>query len=439
MVFLAPRILTLFGGEALLIAASYVAAAYWSAGADATPFLAYNGGWQQIAVATGLLLGAMYFRNLYGDLRIRSRILLLQELVLVIGVLFIVEALISYLRLGWTLRRGVLLPGSALALASVYVWRILFSAAIQARIGFRRVMFLGFPPTAAALAKYLRQHPQAGFAAIGYMDSRVALGAELERIGEPRELRGATETYRPDWIVIGDRGRMAARQVGDLVALRFGGVMVEDVDAFSERIRGRVCATELRPSQLVFSEAFQPARFNVTLQSMYSTLLALVALPVALPLIAIAAAGIRLAARRPALLAEVCLGLGGIRFKAWRFRTRAGNSGGFLRRSGFDRLPQIFNVLRGDMSLVGPRPDRVEFGERLEEAIPAHAQRLAVRPGIVGWAELQQRMEGSEHDAWKRLEYDLYYVKHLSAILDVFVLLRWIRESLLAATPGGGS
>lgn len=428
--FLVPAsVLAMFLCEAALIAASYLAAVYLDRGLDPQVYLSEQSGGPAIAVTIALLLLGMNFRNLYGELRISSRILLLQDLSLVMGGVLIAEALMTYFQSTWALPRNVLLPGSGIALAAVYTWRVLFSTSIRNRLGLQRVLFIGFPLAADQLTGYLDRHPEAGFAPVGYLDrSEAGAGAKLARLGSPGDLQAAMEMHHPDWIVVGGRGGIAAAQVDDFVELRFGGVRIVDVERFFERATGRVHAASIRPAESVLRESLMPNAVNLRFQSIYATLAALLAIPIVAPVMgAIALA--RILSGRSALLREQRVGLSGAFFTAYRFRM-GGAIGRYFARAGLDRWPQIWNVLRGEMSLVGPEADRPEFAEWLNRSIPPYSRRLLVRPGLIGWAQIHERADGSGPDAIRRLEYDLYYIKNLSPLLDLFVFLRWIREAV---------
>jgi len=439
-------ILAMFLCEAVLIGGSYLVAVHLDRNLKPSTYLMEQAGWQSIAVVEAAVLLGMYFRQMYSGLRIGSRILLLQELLLVVGAAFIAEALMTYFHLSWALPRYVLVLGSAITVASVYSWRILFSAAIWNRLGLRRVLFIGFPPSAIKLAEYLGRHPEAGFAPVGYLDDgQTPAETGFPRLGPPGDLREAIERHRPDWIVIGEKNEIAARQVDDLVELRFGGVQIEDVGGFCERINGRVSATAVKPSELIFNENLQLERLTLRLQSLYCTILALVAIPIALPLMGALALLVRTRSRGQALIGEPRVGWCGAPFTMYRLRSkprepnaRLAGIDKFLVRSGLDRLPAIWNVLRGEMSLVGPKPDRPEFAARLNREIPFYAQRVLVRPGVIGWAQVHEDGDGYGLDAVRRLEYDLYYTKNLSPFLDLLVVLLWFRQELLFAEPRDG-
>jgi lipopolysaccharide/colanic/teichoic acid biosynthesis glycosyltransferase len=433
-------VLALVFSETVLIFASYGVWAFLAPGRG-NKFLLEESGWQRIAVLAAVILLAMYIRQLYGDLQIRSRILLLQQLVLIMGMAFLSEAMISYLNLNWALPRDILIPGSALAIASLFTWRIVFSMAIRNKVGLRRVLFMGLPPASVQVAHYLSGHPEIGFAPIGYLDSASipATATEVVRLGSPAELQSVVEEHRPDCIVIGKRAQMDTRRVQDFAELRFGGVQTEEAAGFYERTLGRVCATEMRPEELIFSKRLQPDHLRLRLQSMYTWALALLAAPLLVMMMATAALVIALASRQPLLRREQHVGLHGAPFTMYWFGLDPEGANAsttprtvrFLQRYGLHALPQIWNVLRGQMTFVGPQADRPEFAALLNQSIPIYEQRTVVRPGMTGWAQINQIKDGSRVDAMRRLEYDMYYIKNLSFLLDLFVLLRWFRETFL--------
>jgi lipopolysaccharide/colanic/teichoic acid biosynthesis glycosyltransferase len=437
-VLVPASVLALFFFDVLLIFACYAAVSYVELDGDL--YLFSVSGWQPIAVAEGLILLGMYFRHLYEDLRIPSRTMLLQQLSLIFGLTFIAEALMSYWNLDWALPRNILITGSALALAAMFLCRILFSLGLRNKVGERRVLFVGFSPTAIKLAGYLGGHPEFGLTPIGYLglpQPEERPGAGLARLGTAANLPGIVDEYRPDWIVVAEQEEIQPRWVDDFLDLRFGGVHTAQAAKLYETTLGRVCISEIRPGELIFSEALQPDPFNLRLQPFYSIPGALVTILIALPLFAIIAILVKTASPGPVLLRERRIGRNGVPFTMFRFRcTRqdgsATKAGKLMRHLGLDALPQFWNVLRGEMSIVGPYPDRPEFAARLNELIPFHQQRTAVKPGMTGWAQMHDFLDDTALDATRRLEYDLYYVKNLSPSLDLSVILRWCREALVS-------
>jgi lipopolysaccharide/colanic/teichoic acid biosynthesis glycosyltransferase len=221
--------------------------------------------------------------------------------------------------------------------------------------------------------------------------------------------------------------------------LRFSGMQTEAAAGFYEKICGRICLAEIQPEQMIFSRSLQPDPLQVRLQSMYSTALVILSLPVTLPLFVLFALMVRLGSKGPVMVREYRVGIHNALFHSYRFRSTEYGSqpprltamGKILTRFGLDGLPQIWNVFRGQMSFVGPNADPPEFASILDKAIPIYGQRASIRPGITGWAQINQRLEGSTGDAIRRSEYDLYYVENLSPLLDFFVLMSWFREAIL--------
>jgi len=432
-------ILAMFICETVLIYVSYVAAVYLHRDPDPQTFLIDQSGWISIAATTALILLGMHLRQLYSGLRIRSRILLLQDLSLGMGAMFVAEALMTYFASSLALPRNVLLTGSGFALASVYAWRIFFSAAVRNRLGLQRVLFIGFPPSARILTGFLARHPEIGFTPVGYLDeSDAGPDSGAARLGSPEDLEKTVERHRPEWIVIGARTGVAAPHVDDLVALRFGGIQIEDVESFFERTTGRANAAGILPSEPLFPEGLLPNPMNAKYQSIYATLAVLAAIPVAIPLLAAIALSIRLSSRGPVFVRERRIGLCGVPFTMYRFRSGPEGSGigAWAARWGLDRLPQIGNVLRGEMSLVGPEADRPEFAGWLSRSIPFYRWRVLMHPGVIGWAQIHKASDGYGFDAIRRLEYDLYYLKNVSPLLDLFILLRWFRDALPFSESG---
>jgi lipopolysaccharide/colanic/teichoic acid biosynthesis glycosyltransferase len=434
-VLIPASVLALFLAEVVLIFACYAAIPFYQGNGEL--FLFYESGWEQIAIVEGLLLLTMYFHHLYADLRMLSRTLLLQQLSLVIGVTFIAQALISYWSLDYALPRAVLIPGSVLALVCVFLSRVLFSLAIRNKVGGRRLLFIGLSPTVVRLADYLSRYAEFGLIPIGYLDQReAAKGADegIVRLGSVADLPAIMEEYHPDWIVVAKQEDIQPR-LDDFIELRFGGIHTEQAASLYETALGRVCASEIRPAAIIFSDALQPSSFNLKLQAFYSTVVALATMAITLPFMAILASLVKISSREPLLLREERVGRNGEPFTMYRFQWTPANGhatriGKLLSGFGLDTYPQLWNVLRGEMSIVGPSPDRPEFAARLNASIPFYVQRTAVKPGMTGWAQIQHPGAGLVHDAMGRLEYDLYYIKNLSPSLDLSVMLRSVRESL---------
>lgn len=442
-VLVPASVLGLLLSEALLLAGCYIAWAFVYPEPDGATFLLQESGFTRIGIQVGLLLLGFFFRDLYGELRIPNRTHLLQQLILVFGFAFIGQALISYLSPDWRLPPRIVMPGSGLALLVIFLWRLLFNVGLQRAVGARRILFIGFSPTVEQIANYLPLHPELGFAAIGYLEQEGEAsppGSVVTRLGSVAQLPALIEQHRPDWIAVARRESIRSHWVDDFLELRFGGVAAVDAARLYETTLGRVSLSEIRPHDLVFSTALQPKRLALNLQSMFSTGIAALVLLISSPFLIVFAILIKLSSAGTVLHRETKIGLGGVHFTMYRFRSTSRRAEGgrdpaigrLMRRFRLDALPQMWNVLRGEMALVGPQPDRPEFAAELDARIPFYRQRMAVKPGVTGWAQINAFREQPIPDVLRCLEYELYYIKHFSISLDLFVLFRSIRDALVS-------
>ena len=298
-------------------------------------------------------------------------------------------------------------------------------------------MFVGWSPTVGQLGDYLSRHSELGFTPIGYVEQAKqpnSPGTLMPYLGTFESLPELIEEYHPAWIVVANQEKIQAGWLEAFLELRFGGVHCELASSLYETTLGRVCNLEIRPNTLGFSESWRPDSLNLAIQSLYSKAVALVAMPVVLPILAAIALLMKVSSKGPVLLKEQRVGLYGAPFTLYRLGWRGGSSNRegrrHFKRFGLDMLPQFWNVLRGDLSIVGPQPDRPEFAERLKEAIPYYSQRNLVKPGMTGWAQIHRSENARVYDEMTRLEYDLYYVKNLSPSLDFSTMLLWLKEAL---------
>lgn len=235
--------------------------------------------------------------------------------------------------------------------------------------------------------------------------------------------------------------------MNQLLACRFHGIVVEDAVEFYERLNQKIALEGLNPSYLVFHGGFRwPSR---AVKRGVDVLLAILALAVTIPLFVILPILVKLSSPGPVFYRQERVGWQGRRFTILKFRSmrmdaeepgraiwaeehdpRVTAVGRFMRRYRIDELPQLINVLRGDMSMVGPRPERPEFIGRLSRDVPYYSYRLAVKPGITGWAQVKFRYGATVQDAAEKLQYDLYYIKHMSVRLDGLIALKTIRTVL---------
>jgi sugar transferase (PEP-CTERM system associated) len=236
-----------------------------------------------------------------------------------------------------------------------------------------------------------------------------------------------------------------------LLDMKLAGVQFDHLATIYEEYTGKIALENLRPSWLIFSEGFRKSRALVAMKRAADTSTAVVGLILASPLMLVAALLIKLTSSGPVFYHQVRVGQHGVDFRVHKFRSmrqdaeaatgavwakvggdpRVTMVGRFLRRSRIDELPQLWNVLVGDMSMVGPRPERPEFVGDLTKQIPFYGQRHVVKPGLTGWAQVRYAYGASVEDSMEKLQYDLFYIKNLSMALDVYILLETIKTVLV--------
>jgi len=430
------RILSLIVPETILIFSCYILAAYWSEGVDPSVFLLYDNGLLQIALVVAGVLAGLQLNKLYVQVGVRSKILLLQQICLTMGVTFLLESLLSYLRNpGLVLAPAIMLIGSGLALVVLFVWRVFYSAVLWTSFGTKRVLFYGTNTAVMEASRSLAAHPELGLSTIGYIDEERGPGTPLQGapvLGSAADLARVVSEAHPDRIVVGVTERRLNMPWREILDVQFRGIEIQPVGELYETACERVCLAELRPSQLIFSDELGARRGAIALQAIYSNIVALAGLALLALLALLIAAAVKLSSRGPVLEGHARLGLNMVPFTLYRFRSRRADGGPtpvgrWLRRVHLDGLPQLLNVIRGDMSLLGPRPHRPEFIPELLRQMPFYGQRHAVRPGILGWSQLNCDY-GQIRDAREALEYDLYYIKHVSPALDAYILLHSLME-----------
>lgn len=432
-VFVPARVVALFVFDALLIASAFIAACYLALDFDIADYLLFDSGLIAILLVTLCILLGLYLHDLYSHIRVKSRVMLLQQLCLVMGVAFLLEGFISYLNPDLRVPIRVMLLGSCLAVPAIFAWRSLFGK-FDTRIGPDRLLLVGGSPVLADIGRYVDDHPEAGLIVAGCVGDDRDAGPPLpgaKVLGRLSSLPEIIHATHPDRVVIGLRGPANSGFADELLDLRLAGSLVEGAARTYEKVTGRVSVNALQPFRLICSSEFEPPPQSFFYQRLSNAAAAFLGIVVSLPLMALTALAVKLSAPGPALDRHVRIGLDDQPFTRYSFRAGPGRAASFIRRLHLDQLPQLFNVLKGEMSLVGPRPERPEFVEALSRTIPCFRQRHRVRPGMTGWAQF--RMGAGVEDAVARLEYDLYYIKNLSLSLDTFVIFQAIRSIVFSS------
>jgi len=453
-VFIPVGTLTLLVSEILLVTSAFIFATYIVLEVDPTVFLLYDGGLSRIVLVLLSILVGLHLHDLYSQIQVKSRIVLIQQLCLVMGVAFLSQGLIAYLNPNLRVPIRVMLVGSAIAVVAIFLWRLLFSAFAFQVVGRDRLLLVGGSPLLEDIGQYIADHPETGLEIAGYVDDRHARDDSLpggKILGAMESLRDVVRTAQPHRIVVGMFERRNRMPVGELLELRFAGNVIEEAANTYERVCGRVCLKEIRPSQLIFSGELGPRPQNLVYQRFWNVMVAVIGLILSLPIMLLTALAVRLSSPRAVLYRQTRVGLDNALFTVYKFRSmridaevatgavwaqrddpRVTTVGRIIRAIRFDELPQLFNVLKGEMSIVGPRPERPEFVKALNEQIPYYRQRHCVRPGITGWAQINYKYGDTLQDTITKLEYDLYYIKNMSLALDNYIIFHTLKAMLLS-------
>jgi sugar transferase (PEP-CTERM system associated) len=437
--------------EPALLLACYVLACYWELGREAVTYLNDDNGIARSAVLALAFVFGAYLTDLYEQVRVRSWIALISQVMSILGAALIFEAVIGFLNPDWALPKEVVLTGSVWAMVAVSGWRILYSIAIISAVGTQKILFLGSGPLMSTLAAKLQKFPEIGIRPIGYLADHKPLDVEFPPcVGDVDDVMSVVSRLKPDRVIISTADRRGHLPMQDLLDLRFSGVLIEEATVLYEEVTGRICVDEIRPSHLILSSHLGPRRWTVRLQTIYATIFAVVAFVLTLPLLLLAALTVKLTSRGPVLYSQTRVGLNGEPFRVYKLRSMYQDAeartgavwasendpriipvGRFLRKSRLDEIPQLINVLKGEMTIVGPRPERPEFVRKLEQLIPYYRQRHCVKPGITGWAQINHQYSDDFENTKAKLEYDLYYIKNLSPSLDAYIMFQTLKIMML--------
>jgi sugar transferase (PEP-CTERM system associated) len=453
---LTRRTVLLISIEHVLIVAAVAVAAALRLSAAPDPSVTPTGVLWRASLIAAVLQVCLHYCDLYDLRRLRDRRDLVIGLVQALGGASIVLAVLYFWIPSLIIARGVFVLCSVLVICVVAGWRIAFEW-LAIRIGPReRLLIVGTNAAAVALARELFERRQElGVELVGFVDADPArIGASIINpgvIGTVDEIPQIVHTRGVDRVVVSlvdARGKLAMDKLLDMKLN--DGVRFDHLASVYEQYTGKIAVENLRPSWLIFSRGFRKSRLLSAAKRASDVVLACIGLILALPVIAVVALAVRLSSPGPVLYLQQRVGLEGRVFTIRKFRSMRADAeegtgavwsrqgdprvtpiGRLLRRYRLDELPQLWNVVVGDMSFVGPRPERPEFVAELTEQIPFYGQRHVVRPGLTGWAQVRHSYGSTVEDALQKLQYELFYIKHLSMAFDVFILIETIKTVLV--------
>ncbi len=451
------RSVVLVCGEALLLMAAVVISSFAVAGPYAWLLLTDNTAIFRVLLVVLVCQVSLHYVDLYDLRTITSTRDLAVRIARAIGAASLILGITYWLFPLLVVEQGIFLLFAAVALLLVIAWRSAFEWVTSHLAPRERLLLVGTSPAAVTLARELFERRQEfGVDIVGFVDPDPArVGAPVINpgvVGTIDDIPGLTASLRVDRVVVSlsdERGKLPMGQLLD-VRLR-SGVVFDHLASVYEEYTGKIALENLRPSWLIFSAGFRKTRTLLATKRAFDILAAVCGLILAAPLMAVSALIVKLESHRdPILYHQERVGLNGKVFTIHKFRTmrtdaeagtgpiwsgandtRVTSVGKFMRKTRLDEIPQLWNVLRGEMSLIGPRPERPSFVQQLTEQIPFYGQRHVVKPGLTGWAQVRYSYGASVEDAIEKMQYDLFYVKNMSIRFDIVIALETVKTVLL--------
>lgn len=443
-VYYPTRTIVLLLCEALIIGGSFLLATVLIAGPDSYLVLNFEYGWVKIAALIVLTLLISYYFDLYEPQRISESWEIYFRLLLVLGFLSFLLSGVIYFFPAFDIAHSVLLLGLVFLTIALVAWRSIYEWLIG-RDAFReRVYVLGAGERARMVVNLLQNRRDAGMEVVGcdgFADDKAhrhevfsAALADIDGSG-----------HHIDRLVVALEDRRGGLPMRELLKLRFNGVVIEEAGALLERLTGKLYLDGLRPSNFIYSEGFRVKPSQQIARRIVSTLTAAIGLLLFLPFFPFVVLMVRMSSPGPIFFRQTRVGMGGRNFSVYKFRTmrtdaeaagakwatkndpRVTRVGMFMRKTRLDEVPQLWNVLRGDMGFVGPRPERPEFVPWLSEQIPYFDLRHMIRPGLTGWAQVRYGYGATLAQSREKLEFDLYYIKHMTLGLDLLIMFETIK------------
>ncbi len=448
--------------DLLLFLGDIALAALGTIAARATSYLVIHSGnmnWALWMLQGGVMAVLVALSFYYADLYVIDQTLSARELTIRLlhglGIMCFAAAAVNYLIPAVGLRdiylAEILLVGLAL-----FGWRLGFIRLLRKAKVHAKVLIVGCRTIGRLVAEELCRRKYLGMEVVGFIGSRV--GKVTLSYGNPvrvclpvfprHSTLGVVEARGINRILIAESGGDFPAQ--ELVKLRLRGVPFEDCHTFYERLMSKICVADLQQEWIVLSEGFRRTRWILFAKRLIDTLVSALGLILSSPLALLTAVAIKLDSPGPILYRQERVGQNERPFTLYKFRSmlqdaeagtgplwaaendpRVTRVGRIIRKLRIDEIPQMVNVLKGEMSFVGPRPERPFFVSRLKEKVPYYHLRFAVKPGITGWAQVSYAYADSEEDSVEKLQYDLYYIKNLSPIFDLQIIFESLKIILL--------
>ena len=452
---ISPRTIWILLADAAIIYGGIIIAMYLRLGFSGSSYeLNQRNGWLKMAVATLVCILVLYFYDLYEYTVMNNRRELMLRLVQASGIAWVLLALVFYFVPQLFIGRGVSVISVFVVLVLLLLWRVLIHLLTgHPGIG-EKILVVGTGKAAAETAEAVWERRDAGYRIVGFVTengNKPSAGiAENQVLGTAKDLQDIIKKERVDRIVMAVRERRGTFPTETLLKMSLAGdVSIEECTSFFERVTGKVHIDMLRPSWLIFAGRARETRLKSAFREVTHRSLAFIGLVLSFPIAVITAVLIKLDSRGPIFYRQERVGKNGRIFEVIKFRSmktdaekdgvpvwatseddRVTRVGRVIRLIRVDEIPQFWNIIKGEMSFVGPRPERPHFVEQLAREILFYEHRHLVAPGLTGWAQIKYPYGASVEDARQKLQYDLYYIKNQSLALELVILFETVKTVL---------
>ncbi|HEY4378739.1 MAG TPA: TIGR03013 family XrtA/PEP-CTERM system glycosyltransferase [Acidobacteriaceae bacterium] len=443
-VYYPTRTVVLLCCEAIVVSGCFLAATWIMLRDQAIFELQLHDGFIKIAAITVVSLILSYYFDLYEPTIVSGRMQIYFRILLVLGFdCFILSAFLVF-DPDVTIGSYVYVLGFALLAPALILMRRGYEWVIGQKVFRERIYVLGAGDYARSIVDTIRSRSDLGMEVVDWQDLQLEPAERKKVWVETLERIGKAEmpVHR---IIVAMESRRGELPVQELLTLRFQGITVEEDGTLRERLYGKIQLDGLRPSNFLYSEGFRIRASQQFTRQVVSICAAAFGLLVFLPFFPFVVLAVKLSSKGPLFFRQTRVGMGGRNFDVIKFRTmftdaekggakwatkndpRVTKVGMFLRKTRIDEIPQLWNVLRGDMGFVGPRPERPEFVQWLSDELPFYYLRTLIRPGLTGWAQVRYGYGATLAETKEKLEYDLYYIKHMSLGLDLLIMFETIK------------
>ncbi|MDY6950010.1 MAG: TIGR03013 family XrtA/PEP-CTERM system glycosyltransferase [Thermodesulfobacteriota bacterium] len=442
-------------GEGILIFLAVALASFFLLGEDLSIAELLEMIWPKVLLISVMTQLSLYFNDLYEFKATDSTVDLASRLVQSIGILSIALAIVYFLLPDMIIGKWIFFTSLVFLLLFLVAWRLLYSLLIKKKFLSERAIMLGSGDLARDILSAMNGNRDLSY------DISSVVSHEKTPIGD-EAFQGVSVKYGFDNIcdlaeaesvkslIVALDEKRGVFPYKELLNCKVRGINIIDGESFYERITGKLLVEKINPTWLILSDGFVKSKMARAIKRIIGLVLSAVMLVFLSPLMLLAAVAIKLDSKGPVLFTQERVGEYGKPFTLYKFRSmthhaekgtgpvwarendkRITGVGKVIRRLRIDELPQLWNVLNGDMSFVGPRPERPFFVDKLKNIIPYYNERFSVRPGVTGWAQIKYPYGSSEKDALEKLKYDLYYIKNMSVVLDLVVIFHTVKTVLL--------